>query len=369
MVAAVSFGDWAEKAHDSGFSPVPLQGKKPMLRNWNSRPLGLRAIRNLIARDPTVASANLGLRTGKLVAIDIDVDDPVMSARVAATAAGVLGLTQFIRIGRTPRRMLFYRTEEATPSRKIGKVEILGTGKVAVVLGVHPDTSRPYEWPDECLLDFTFSDVPLVSRADLAWFARWLEAMQQERPPHKTNDALDSAVRAAIAGLGRRLGRRRGSVTEGERNETLFRDLKNRASKSRSQQALLDEARRINEDFQPPLPDREVVTVTASVWKYRQEGRLIVAGQQSIVLPVGKEAVIAMSVCADAVYLLALLKATRTNKHFTIPQKATAKRIGWGSNRLKKAIDALITAGWIRTVPSTGTRRFCELTRYEYGVF
>ena len=157
------FVRWAETAKDNGYLPVPMNGKKPAIRNWNSpRPLGNAAIRNLV-RNPRYSSANLGFRTGKLVAVDIDHGERDTVDRIRHAAFGMLGHTPFVRIGRRPRLTLFYRADDEVQSVSAGKVDILGKGKVAVVEGIHPETALPYDWPEESLVDLEFSALPLNS--------------------------------------------------------------------------------------------------------------------------------------------------------------------------------------------------------------
>lgn len=119
----------------------------------------------------------------------------------------------------------------------------------------------------------------------------------------------------------------------------------------------------MNSEFDPPLSAREVIGVVESVWKYKAEGKLMIAGQQNVVLPLGKDDIRRMG--ADATHLLAHLKATRGGKRtFTIPQKATAQILGWGSNRVKKAIDNLINTGLLR---KDGTTPPMQAIRYRFA--
>ena len=259
-----SFVRWAETAKDNGYLPVRMEGKRPSIKNWNSRPLGNTAIRNLF-RNPAYNSANLGFRTGKLVAVDIDHGNRRTVDRIRDAAFGMLGQTPFVRIGRRPRLMLFYRANDEVQSVGVGKVEILGRGKVAVVEGIHPDTDRPYDWPEEHLLDLPFSALPLVQPSDLEYFVDWATKFQdcvRKASFRKTQAGL---VRAALGQLPNRT-----IVTEGERNNELFRRLLAIAPKTKTLQELVSEAQALNSTFMPLLRDPEVRAVTSNVWKYRR---------------------------------------------------------------------------------------------------
>lgn len=358
-----SFGKVAERARERGFLPIPMHGKKPILPRWNSRTLGKLAIANLLDRNSTVAGANIGFLTGELVAIDIDYDDDATSRRMMHLVFAALGETPFIRVGRRPRQMLFYRSLEPIVSTTKGKVEILGVGKVATVGGIHPVTGKAYWWREECLLDADLSEVPLTDAVQVEKLLRWLEdelgtgkkALGQQLARVATAAASRSAssgvVRPATSGL----------VFEGERNNTLFYWVKARARDARSQGDLLAAAVSENAGYLPPLPDKEVIRIVKSVWSYRQTGKLLEKGEQTLILPINRHGILQLS--ERALKLLGYVKLTRTRKTFTIPQKATAERLRWGSDRVKKAIDELLCAGYIRIVQ----QEFHAQTKYGWG--
>jgi hypothetical protein len=365
------FGDYAERMLDSGFMPVPMRGKRPLIGSWNCRPLGARAIKNLIGSGKGFAEAGLALRTGKLVAVDIDHDDANLAYGVMEKVFASLGKTDYIRVGRFPRRVLFYRADTIIRSGKVGQVEILGNSRLVVVAGMHPLTSQPYYWPEESLLDASVSSVPkvtemqvenLVAQLHRDLFAeQTVAAERRQLNRERSRLAAEAAIGKSLAQLQRRV-LRRGPVVEGERNNTLFIALKDQAHKCRTKEHLLSQARATNACFHPPLPDGEVEAVVDSVWHYKSEGKLLVRGRQKTLLDLQKEDIIRLS--AEAIKLLALLEATRTKKTFTIEQKATAKLFGWGSNRVKKAIDDLLEQGHLSKV---GTPRPLESAKYRFA--
>jgi hypothetical protein len=361
------FADGALNALQSGFLPVPLIGKKPAVRNWNRRPFGQQAIRNFIQKKK-IAEANLGVRTGKLLAIDIDADDDDRAYRIEAIVRGALGPTPFIRFGRWPRKTLFYRLQEAVNSRRCGEVDILSANKVCVVAGVHPSTGRPYRWPEECLLDHEFKDVPFVDERAVEYLTDWLTEETHTRKTLLVATATKIAVQSAKAS-GRTIISPKpmanvpvyiAKADEGERNDTLFRELLRKAGRL-SADNIRAQAIRLNRQFAKPLPIHEVEAIAESVIKYKAEGRLFVRGEQKILLPFGKDVIESLAPFPEALFLYAHLRANVSHKRtFTIPLKDTAKRFGWGSNRLVKAIDALTQHHLIvlaKTGRSAGNRR------------
>lgn len=96
--------------------------------------------------------ANIGLKASKFPALDIDVVNESLARIIADMATKALGKAP-LRIGRAPKRLLMYRTEEHIGRMRLrfkdGKgveqlVELLGDGQQYVIAGVHPVTREPY---------------------------------------------------------------------------------------------------------------------------------------------------------------------------------------------------------------------------------
>jgi len=100
--------------------------------------------------------ASVGLRLGDdgHAAIDIDASDPATAEKIENLALSILGFSP-CRVGRAPRRALFYKLPHAIPYRAVvfegpngpEKVEIASEGRQIVVQGIHPKTGKLYEWP------------------------------------------------------------------------------------------------------------------------------------------------------------------------------------------------------------------------------
>jgi hypothetical protein len=139
------------------FDPLPLDGKRPPLKEWQKQ---------IDSNDATIRlwgqlhpySTNTGVLTRLAPAIDIDITNPE-----AAEAIEGLARERFegrghilVRIGKSPKRAILLRTLE--PFKKLSelliapngdteqKIEILGDGQQLVVDGIHPDTKQPYGW-------------------------------------------------------------------------------------------------------------------------------------------------------------------------------------------------------------------------------
>lgn len=95
--------------------------------------------------------AGVGIRTDFYPAVDIDILDAPLSEFIQQRAWALLGLAP-IRVGRAPKKLLLYRTNESFGRMRLWindehLIEILGDGQQFVAGGIHPGTKQPYEWP------------------------------------------------------------------------------------------------------------------------------------------------------------------------------------------------------------------------------
>ena len=163
------FNSFAERLRGNGFTVTPTKGKVPVFRRWqNPRPTDGKWLRRVV-RSNRYSECNIGIVCGRVVAFDIDVDDPAEAERLKALAAECLGPTPFERIGRHPRTLLLYRPVDSIPSCKIGCTDVLSFGKQFVAYGVHPDTGKPYQWNDSRFNPATakLEDVPTITAVKL----------------------------------------------------------------------------------------------------------------------------------------------------------------------------------------------------------
>src|SRR4029077_1153754 len=80
----------------NGFEPVAVEGKRALGDNWSTRPSTIEAITAERASLPNAIST--GLRTGRLVGVDIDVFDPDLVSQIRSLAFEVLGQTTSERV-------------------------------------------------------------------------------------------------------------------------------------------------------------------------------------------------------------------------------------------------------------------------------
>jgi Bifunctional DNA primase/polymerase, N-terminal len=161
----------------AGFAPLPLNGKKCLLKEWTAK--GATNANEIRTWGRTYPDwTNTGILTRNAPAIDIDILDPE-----AAEAVEELARDRFeergyflVRIGKAPKRAILLRTLQ--PFDKVTanliapngdteqKIEILGNGQQLVVAGIHPDTQRPYAWHGGEPGDIAHDDLPYISEAE-----------------------------------------------------------------------------------------------------------------------------------------------------------------------------------------------------------
>ena len=162
--------DYAYSTHKeqlcgNGYDVLPVKGKIPITKNWQ---------KHNFCNDPTPkrrSKRNLGIKTGEVIGIDLDILDEDTVSQLITLAADKLGDAP-VRVGKAPKALLAYRTE--MPFKKIllraakegEQIEVLGQGQQFVALGVHPDTGTEYVW-DEDLLSIQRDDLTLVTEAQV----------------------------------------------------------------------------------------------------------------------------------------------------------------------------------------------------------
>lgn len=143
---------------DQGYSIVPIAvGKKaPGFDNWSKARSTKPQLTEWI--ESGHRHSGIGILTKHTPAVDIDVRNEEIALEAEAKAREIFGEAP-LRIGMAPKRLLVFRTD--SPFRKmrsnkyrdewgdLHQIEILGDGQQFVAYHTHPDTGKPYQWPDE----------------------------------------------------------------------------------------------------------------------------------------------------------------------------------------------------------------------------
>ena len=327
------FTENAVRLLELGYSPLPFDGKRPLFRNWR-QPLGKAAIIAAAEKHP---AANVAVQCDGLIVFDIDHEDEVEAQAVAELIQSKAGRTRFARVGKHPRLALFYQGN--APTRKFGKVELRAAGAAIVTHGIHPITHKPYDWIIDDIINCPMSKLPEV-------------------------DDLGGVIHA-LGGSSRQVL----TILKGERNNKLFDYVRSLAFHVATEEELLDLARNFSCD--PPLSDAEIRATVRSVWRYKEEKRLIAFGDRStFTVPMDQHQLKHLSGEPAAVTLLMTLFRTRPREgEFMIAVRATARYLGWGTGTVQRAIRVLLEAGWLLFVGerSTGQPRPAYFYRFGTG--
>ncbi|GGC63884.1 DNA primase [Siccirubricoccus deserti] len=167
--------DYGERLVDNGYPVIPIMpGSKVPGRfgggEWSPYPDWTRHCDrptkpfeiDIWRRWP---GCGVGIATGAVVGIDLDILDGALAIQLGELATTLLGDTPCLRIGRAPKRLLVYRAAGPFAGRKRHPLELLARGQQFVAYAVHPDTGQPYDWPEESLLDVPLAKLPAVDEA------------------------------------------------------------------------------------------------------------------------------------------------------------------------------------------------------------
>jgi hypothetical protein len=156
------------------YVPLPCIGKRPVLKEWQTRGQTSESDLAMWARSFPDA-VNTGVLTALTPVLDLDILDAD-----AADAAVAMVRRRFedrgkimLRSGRTPKVAIPFRTD--TPFKKVSvaliapddvvgqKIEFLCEGQQAVVDGIHPDTNAPYRWSGGDLIHVRRDELPPIT--------------------------------------------------------------------------------------------------------------------------------------------------------------------------------------------------------------
>lgn len=193
---------------DQGYAIVPIQvGKKaPGFEGWQKSKATTAQLREWLASG--FAHAGVGILTKFTCAVDIDCMDEATAVRFEQWCLENIGPAP-VRIGKPPKRLLLYRTNE--PFRKQRTtvyedewgdkqmIEVLGDGQQFVAFHIHPDTRKPYEWVDgRSPLNVRASELTEVTIAQIeTLLAAFEKFVTEEREDWKAVKAARGAVAAA----------------------------------------------------------------------------------------------------------------------------------------------------------------------------
>jgi len=159
------------KLKDGGYRVIPIMPGTKRPGRWDGSKWGELSRWNdidaqLVHIDiwSNWTGCGVGILTGEVVAIDIDILEPDIAVMVGEVFSSILGRTDMIRIGKSPKALYLYRTNEPFSKISMHPIEVLGLGQQFVAYAIHPDTGEPYRWPVSPPHETPVSSLPLVTR-------------------------------------------------------------------------------------------------------------------------------------------------------------------------------------------------------------
>lgn len=184
------FGTYFENLLANGYSIVPIApGEKypKGINEWQLIDFSYERCKNLLKAQKDLADWGIGIKTGELCAIDMDITESGIIKPLVEWLEKNVGEAP-IRIGMHPKCLLLYRAE--TQQKKIWveyynclkqkqKVEILGQGSQFVAFHTHPDIRQPYFWiMNESPLNIKKADLPIIQTKQLHQFLEYLKEIK-----------------------------------------------------------------------------------------------------------------------------------------------------------------------------------------------
>jgi RecA-family ATPase len=171
----------------AGYDPIPCEGKRPPMREWEQKLGATEAEIELWTKSWHLAD-NTGVLCRRVPTIDIDILNPD-----AADAVEALAREHFeergnilVRYGKAPKRAIPLRTDEPfkkiavsllAPNGETEKIEILSDGQQFIAFGIHPETRKSYDWFGGSPGSVARAELPYVREDDLQRFVEEATAL------------------------------------------------------------------------------------------------------------------------------------------------------------------------------------------------
>lgn len=186
----------------AGYDIIPIRRghKAPLFDDWRNIRADQATLKEWL--DKGYGKNGVGIITGKVIALDIDVQDDRIAKELEDWCHFNIGFAP-VRIGNPPKRLLVYRSDEKFPKvasrafdnpdlddlppdskgrvkRPRNRVEVLADGQQFVAYATHPDIGRPYEWLGDGLADVRFNDLPIITPEQVGELVAEYERLAEE---------------------------------------------------------------------------------------------------------------------------------------------------------------------------------------------
>ncbi|MGY5793684.1 bifunctional DNA primase/polymerase len=254
-----AFAEWQPRYAAHGISTFPVvvddKRKKPAVKGYLK--IGLPTSGQLALKFPAHNALGIACKRNRLTILDVDTTDE----RELADGLSRHGQTPFIVRSGSGHFQAWYRNSGESrhirpdPERP---VDILGDGYVVAPPSI--GARGRYQ-----IIQGKLDDLD-----NLPAMANVIKPVASFRIDPKMSARDDK-------GISRANGMRAGDG----RNNSLFTRALRQAHQASTQEDLIQMVQHANQQFAEPLPADEVLSVSKSAWKYKQQGRLMVTGGEA----------------------------------------------------------------------------------------
>ncbi len=187
--------------------PIPPKSKGPGFDGWQKTQATQRILTEWLSDGR--ADYGIGILTKHTPAIDLDILDEHVLKKMLDYCEMTFSAAP-VRVGRKPKSLLMFRTDQPFRKMKTGKyedewgdkheIEILGDGQQFVAYGLHKDTGNPYQWVGEQNpTNLHAEDLPLLTPEDVKGLLNYFEQVAKQEGWKKTSGGLSGGARSPEA--------------------------------------------------------------------------------------------------------------------------------------------------------------------------
>lgn len=346
------FANYALDYRELGLAIIPCEGKAPKV-SWKKYQTKAPSIATIYRWMKIFPAANIGLITGKISGITvIDCDDPNLSL---AELEAEFGESNFVVSTPSGGRHLYYSFNgENSKTGYKHKIDVKGEGGLIIA----PYSFNPNKKTHYIITKGSFDDLMRLTTLKLNLVS-------------KVNNTR--ACARGIFSPSLIVNESDFRITEGQRNNYLFNQLRKTANNHQNYQSFEDFAFEVNAfSFEQSLDENEIKRTAQNVWKLKEEGKLITKGE-GFVLAKYEAEIVRLRKEPRALALLLELKYHHLGVRnvFCIAQDAMSKKLGWNKKSLVRAIEVLIEENFIFRHKTKNEKRRkgnkIKATAYQYS--
>ncbi len=182
---------------ENGYPAIPARpgSKQPAVRDWQHYSVTILTPAHRAELAGKFPNHGVFCHCDGFVAIDIDLEDAALVALLTAACNSTIGPPVIVRVGKAPRCVILYRTEDTVRTQRLPGLEIRGQGSGVMLFGIHPSTGQPYSYSSLTPLEVPVADLPLATPVAIDLFLQAAATILG----HRTNPLLSPSAVPPVA--------------------------------------------------------------------------------------------------------------------------------------------------------------------------